>query len=572
MSAAPASAAPESAGPRRAEPLRVLVLAQAVARGGRSAPYGAARVLSALKAGLGSAVDTLLINAYPGDTPEELAAKAAAFKPGLLGLSLYLWNRTELLRAAALAKAALPGLLVVAGGPEASADPRSMLAEGAVDVVIRGEGEEAMLELCRELIARPGSAPQPGIRSAAVPDLAALPSPWLDGSLDPSAFGGAAVELTRGCPYRCAFCYESKGDARLRRFPLVGLKEELKRFQAAGVGEVFVLDPTFNANAEHLKEAVKAMREAGPELRYYLELRGELVDREQARLLSSLDCSLQIGLQSSNPAALANVNRTLDPKRFAKALRLLEEEGLLYGLDLIYGLPGDSLEGFKSSLDYALALGPNHLDIFRLAVLPGTALHDRAAELGLAHEAEPPYLVRSAPGFPASDLDKAQALAEACEGFYNRGRAVMWFRPLAEALGQRPSRILEAWADYTRGRLKAAALGELGGLPHAALEERMLAFTRSHIEKDGNKKSAALALAAGELIRVSGAWTRALAEGDTTTLALSWEPEELLDYAPAGLRDFAAEEKTPGDWLCEPGPEGPRFRKAQGKGGNSRRR
>ena len=538
-----------------------LVLAQAVGRGSRSAPYGAARVLSALKAGLGASVDTLLINAYPGDKPEELAARAAAFKPGLLGLSLYLWNRTELLRAAALAKAALPGLLVAAGGPEASADPRSMLAESAVDIVIQGEGEEAMLALCRELIARPGELPKAGIRSAAVPDLAALPSPWLDGSLDPAAYGGAAVELTRGCPYRCAFCYESKGDARLRRFPLAGLKEELKRFQAAGVGEVFVLDPTFNAGAEHLKEAIAAMRQAGPELRYYLELRGELVDREQARLLSTIDCSLQIGLQSSNPAALAGVNRSLDPKRFAKAMRILEEEGLLYGLDLIYGLPGDSLEGFKSSLDYALALGPNHLDIFRLAVLPGTELRDRAAELGLAHEDEPPYLVRSAPGFPASDLDRAEALAEACEHYYNKGRAVMWFRPLAEALGQRPSRILEAWALFAGGRAKP---GELGELPHAALEERMLAFTRSYIEKDGNKKSAALALAAGELIRVSGAWTRALAEGETTRLELSWDPEEVLDYAPAGLRDFAAEDQAPGAWLCEPGPGRPSVQKSSG--------
>ena len=553
----------------RKEPLRVLMLAQAAGRGSRSAPYGAGRVLAALKAGLGASVDTLLINAYPGDGPEELAAKVAAFKPQLLGLSLYLWNRKELVHTAALARAALPGLLVVAGGPEASAAPRSMLAESAVDIVVQGEGEEALLELCRQLIAEPGAVPRAGIRSALVRDLAALPSPWLDGTLDPTAYGGAAVELTRGCPYRCAFCYESKGDARLRRFPLAGLKEELKRFQAAGVGEVFVLDPTFNASAEHLKEAVAAMRQAGPDLRYYLELRGELVDRGQARLLATIDCSLQIGLQSADPAVLAGVGRNLDPKRFAKAMRILEEEGLLYGLDLIYGLPSDSLEGFKKSLDYALALGPNHMDIFRLAVLPGTALYDRAAELGLAHENEPPYLVRSAPGFPASDIDRAEALAEAGEQFYNKGRAVMWFRPLAEALGQRPSRILEAWADYARGRAKP---GELAGLEHAALEEHIVAFTQAYLEKDGSKKSAALALAASELIRVSGAWTRALAEGETTRLELSWDPEDILDYAPAGLRDFAGEGKEQGGWLCEPSTEGPRFRKAAMKGGGSRHR
>ncbi len=543
----------------RRDALKLLFLARASGAGTRAAPYGAARVASYLKKELGSSVSVAIENDIPGEGGESLAARSIRLAPDVLGLSLYVWNREELLAAAAEAKAALPGIMVVAGGPEASADPQGILSGSAVDYVVKGEGELAMLELCQELLASGRAGPQP-IRARAMPDLSVLPSPWLDGTLDPARYGGAALELTRGCPYRCAFCYESKGDARLRRFTLEGVRAELARLQEAGVEEVFVLDPTFNADNARMEEAVRAMRAAGPDLRYYVELRGELVDRKQARLLASLDLSAQIGLQSSDPAVLALVNRKFEPARFSKALRALEEEGVLYGLDIIYGLPGDSLAGFKRSVDYALALGPNHLDLFRLALLPGTVLHDEAGRLGIQADDGAPYLTRSLPGFSEADLDEAEAFAHAAESFYNRGRAVMWFRPLTEALGKKPSAVIAAWRDWLkRGGGPNAKEALKGGesLAHEAIEELQLGFLR---EFCGGPRGAALADAACQLVRVSGAWTRALAEGQSTRLELDWEPEELLDYAPAGLREFAAEaERSRGAWLCRPAPRGPEF-------------
>jgi acetyl-CoA carboxylase biotin carboxylase subunit len=92
---------------------------------------------------------------------------------------------------------------------------------------------------------------------------------------------------------------------------------------------------------------------------------------------------------------------------------MLNKEDLSFGLDLIYGLPGDSLAGYRKSLDFALSLYPNNLDLFRLSVLPGTALRDRAEELGLKYQSEAPYEVISTPEFSAADLAAAETAAAA---------------------------------------------------------------------------------------------------------------------------------------------------------------
>jgi len=539
--------------------LSIVFITAAAGPGPRAAPFGAARVASALNAApdLKGKIRVSIVEGFADDEPADLAAKAAALRPDLLGLSLYSWNSGLIAAAAAIVRAGRPGLIVVAGGPDASADPERLPRDGVADVAVAGEGEEAMVGIVRAAL-RGEPLPGPVVRPPLL-DPATLASPWLDGTLDAARWGGAALELTRGCPYHCAFCFESKGAAKLRRFPLEVAGRELARFEEAGVDEVFVLDPTFNADSRRMAEALRVFAERGPDLRYLLELRAELLTAEQARLLSTVDCSVQIGLQSADPAVLEAMDRKFDPELFARKIRLLDEEGAIFGLDLIYGLPGDTLSGFKRSLDYALGLGPNHLDVFRLAVLPGTALYDKAPSLGLEWDATAPYLVRSAPGFGPDDLAAAERLAKAVDVLYTKGRAVMWFRPVAVLAKARPSTLAARFADY----LDAAGAGALpADVPHRRLEELQLGFL-SAMFAERPPKAPGADDAALDLVRVSGAWTRALAEGETTEMQLGWAPDDVLDYATADIAEFAAEApRAAGRWTCSPGPDGPRFRKA----------
>lgn len=415
----------------------------------RALPLGPAMLASALGAALGDAIDTRVVDAFVAEPTAVCADRILASEPDLVGFSMYVWNRTQALEIAAHLKAARPGIVIFAGGAEATADAAGVLADPALDFVLPGEGEELIVAAMQRLLG--GVSPQElaaWARPMPVKDLAALPSPYLDGTLRPENYGGALWELSRGCPFTCDFCFEARGTAGVRRIPLARVEAELELFEAQGIREVFVLDPTFNYHKAQAKQVLRLIAEEAPSIHFFFEVRSEFIDREMAALFAAIPCTLQIGLQSAHDDVLRNISRTFDPGDFEAKILLLHQAGVPYGFDLIYGLPGDSLEGFRASVDFAMSLVPNHLDIFRLSVLPGTRLAETAPGLGLEHQQQNPYSVIASPTFGLEAMTQAAHIAQGCDELYNHGKAVPWFDIVLEALDTTPAEIFEAFAQW----------------------------------------------------------------------------------------------------------------------------
>ncbi len=405
----------------------------------RAVPLGTAMLAASVERDLGEQIVTTLVNCTLQQSAVDCTAQILSHHPDAVGLSITVWNRDLALDIAHRLKDACPGLTLFAGGPEVTAAPHDLAQAEELDFVLTGEGEHKLVAALQALLQ--GQTPNGSALLAAesIADLGDLPSPYLTGMLRPTRGGGALWELSRGCPYRCDFCFESRGSVVVRRFPLDRVRAELQLFATLGVSEVFVLDPTFNYHKETAKELLIIMAEDGRGLHFSLEIRAELIDRELAELFAAIDCSLQIGLQSADAAVLRSINRDFDQEEFNDKVLLLHQAGVSYGFDLIYGLPGDSLAGFLASLDFALSLIPNHLDIFPLAVLPGTRLADTATELGLEYQRQTPYRVRSSTTFSAAEMTQAARIGAACDFFYNRGRAVPWFAMVLDGLELPPS-------------------------------------------------------------------------------------------------------------------------------------
>ena len=531
-------------------------------------PLGAASVAAAIKqAGPGAprgGVDVAVLEAKLGEAPSALAARVLAERPDAVGLSVYSWSRDALRDAARLLRSSSPHLIFFAGGPEVTADPASALRDLGLDFAVVGEGERATAraitaiatslergggfesDALRDIagIALPGRA----WKRAPAEDPATLPSPWLLGTIKPEDCCGDIVwELSRGCPFKCAYCYESKGEPGSRPFPMKRIEAELELFKKAGVCYAFILDPTFDSDPKRALEVLELFRSKAPFMRWKFELRAELLDKALVRRFSELDCSLQIGLQSAKSATLAMVGRPgFDRRDFSRRIAMLGQAGVSFGLDLIYGLPGDALGDFKESLDFALGLEPNHLDIFPLALLPGTELAERAAELGIEAASAPPYIVRRTRELGPDGLAQAGRLARSCDRFYSSGRAVGWFSAMLKSLRLRPAELLDRFASWR----EAHGHGVNEGEGQAAIEVEQLGFLEASFKKAG---LGALWPAARDLVRLHGAWTRALAEGEETVLDLGFDPEETLGAAELGLAVFAREASpSPGRWRIAP--------------------
>lgn len=396
---------------------------------------------------------------FPAVPLDQILTDLCDLQPDIIGFPVYIWNHERVMTLAGLLKKRLPGVVLLAGGPEVTADPFRVLGEAPFDTVVIGEGEETMAELCERLLS---GQPFMGVAGTAwladdkeqllarpqMRSLDKLASPYLMGLLDEHIRQGMVWQLSRGCPFACEFCYDGMGDRSVRRYPLERLEQELRYFVERGASQIFALDSTFNTDRPRAKHILRLIEQEAPAVHFHFEVRHELLDREQAELFASLTCSLQIGLQSADPQVAGGVGRPFDRESFRRKVMLLNDSGATFGFDLIYGLPGDTLDTFSEGLDFALSLYPNHLDIFILSVLPGTKLFQRAAELGLQSLSEAPYTLVSTPHFPPHDLARAGSLATATDIFYSRGKAVAWFNGVCRALGVRPITLISGFADW----------------------------------------------------------------------------------------------------------------------------
>lgn len=382
------------------------------------------------------------------DTPDKEATELITQNnPDIIGFSIYLWNRTQTLNFIHKIKIQHPSAVIIVGGPEVTADYESFLQESNIDFVVPGEGENTIVSIIEQLKSKtPFETIKFNITNNVIEDVDTLPSPILDGTLNLQK-SGLLWELSRGCPFNCSFCYESKGSNKIRRFSLERISKELDLISTSGVEEVFVLDPTFNYNQSEAKEILRLIAEKAPHIMFYFEIRSEFLDEEMVALFSQITCILQIGIQSIHPDVLETVNRSINIEDFENKVLMLHDAGIPYGFDIIYGLPNDNLKKFYRSLDFVMKLQPNHVDIFPLSILPGTVLAEKADEYKLNYNRQNPYLIINTPAFPDKEMKRAKKVAEACSKFYNCGKAVTWFIMICSNLKIKPSKFLLQFAN-----------------------------------------------------------------------------------------------------------------------------
>lgn len=443
----------------------------------------------------------------------------------IVAFSVFVWNRIILEKAALLLRD--KGVICIAGGPEVTANPDSFTAFNYVTTM---EGELRVPYLISKIIADDKAALEPEQLKLSLSPLSCpldqLSSPYLDGTLDPAEYDGALWELARGCPFKCSYCYESKGEKVVRKFPMERIEKELDLFAKKKIAQVFVLDPTYNANKERAIQLVNLIAKKTPDTFYYFEARAEFIDRQLAQAFTKIPCALQIGLQSANEEVLKLVNRPFNRKQFVKNIGFLNDAGVIFGFDLIYGLPGESFKSFKEGIDFALSLYPNNLEIFCLSVLPGTDLFDRAQELNLNYMDKPPYNIINTDKFSNQDIKHASHLAKACTVFYNDGRAVPWFNIVTHHLKIRAPEFFDRFYTEILQKnplFKSDSVSECS-LPQIEIEKMQIEFiTKLCKEKHLDKYIKVMT----DLIRYNGAISRKTDTGKTQTVQLNY-PEDYL--------------------------------------------
>lgn len=265
-----------------------------------------------------------------------------------------------------------PGLVFLAGGPHASADPEGTLALG-FDHVCVGEGEETLPAFLEA-----GGRAEPVLRGRGGGPLDAFP-PFGRGRHGP-------VELTRGCAFGCGFCAVGRRAPRHRS--LASVLESARDLCGRGRPALAFITPdalSYGGGLGALEALLGGVRELGaiPSLGIFpSEVRPERVTPEAAELLRTYcrNRTLVIGAQSGSDDVLRRLGRGHTVEDVERAARVARAAGFLPHVDLIFGLPDESEEDRKATVALARRLRREtgakvHAHYFH--PLPGTPLWGR---------------------------------------------------------------------------------------------------------------------------------------------------------------------------------------------------
>lgn len=369
-----------------------------VVRYRKAVTYGVHALMAALESA-GAEHGTLL-----GTTPEETAGHIAASRADRV---LVLWSFYSPDAEAMAAELAVvrsladrPGVLHIAGGVHATAEPQQVIDAGW-DLAGVGEGESTIVALVAAL--RDG-APLTTVPGLALRDsdgvaLRTRPAPQLPLDAFPSfpmrrgRFG--PIEITRGCRYTCKFCQTPfMFGGQFRHRSVGSVREHVRAMAEHGLRDVRFITPTSLsygsagpdpdlAAVEELLAGVK--EELPPHGRVFFgsfpsEVRPEHVTPEAMRLLKRYvaNDNLIIGAQSGSDRVLAASGRGHGTEPVRDAVRIATEHGFRPNVDFIFGMPGEDDEDRRASLKLAADLADlgARIHTHTFMPLPGTPWRD----------------------------------------------------------------------------------------------------------------------------------------------------------------------------------------------------
>ncbi|MFC1837534.1 radical SAM protein [Thermodesulfobacteriota bacterium] len=344
-----------------------------------------------------------ILGDYSGSplSPRTLAETINNLNPAVLGFSVYEENINRVRILASFAKYVKNDLIIMLGGPHVTFMPSDALLQMAeVDVLCRGEGEVVMLDMARTLAAGKDLAEVPGIsflrnnRILDMPcrqgpeDLDQYPSPYLDGTIDPSGKERIMLFSSRGCTSPCTFCYTTRASGKKVRFhSLERILGEMAFLKKKGVGDFWFADPNFAFSRERLEQLLLAICNRVPNIRFWCQTRYNLVDRELLRLLRAAGAhTIAFGLESVHPPTLKKIRKGLDPDRMSEAIRLTQQAGINVELFTQFGLPGDTVDSSMQTLRFVrnnnIAIEGNSISQ-QMHLFFGTPVSENPADHGI---------------------------------------------------------------------------------------------------------------------------------------------------------------------------------------------
>ncbi len=344
-------------------------------------------------------------------TQEELVAEVIRRAPDAVGFSCTTSSFLEGARIARGIKERDSRIVTVFGGAHACTIGAPLLdLFPAIDYLVIGEGEETMLALARAGFSDAASIPGVASRDASgagrlsqqrepIRNLDDLPFPayhLLPGFprryklplFSSPTYPNSSIISSRGCPYQCSYCDRSVFSKGFRFNSPEYIVEQMAMLgRDYGIRHLFFYDDLFTFDRSRIAAFCELKERKGVKMTYNCIARLEHVDAELISLLKSSGCwQVNFGIESGDPDILRQHRKFYGLDEVGRKLLLVRQSGMrVKGLFMV-GLPGEDEAAIRRTIDYALTLPLDEINVTKFTPFPGAPIYKSIREHGEFNE------------------------------------------------------------------------------------------------------------------------------------------------------------------------------------------
>lgn len=363
-------------------------------------------------------------------------------------------------------KSELKDIKIILGGPHIDLFPEETAMLDGVDYVVMGEGEITLKKLLDCIENGENISTVKGVaykfknkatineKRALIENLDILSFParhLTKYKKYHSVLGKNRVSTTlmtsRGCPFRCNFCFKQY-DGRYRMRSAINVIQEIEECIKLGINEFFFFDEIFTANKQRVLDICNEIKKRNLKIIFDLRSRVDTIDEEMLFKLKEAGCSrIQFGVESGTNEILLAMNKGITVDKARESVLLAKKAGLDILIDFMIGYPGETLKQIEKTIKFACELDPDYVQFGITILFPGTKIYADALTNGFLREEfwrntakNPPTKI--VPPF-ASDKFERDELKKILERAYIR----FYFRP--KYLIKRIFK-LSSWLEFRR--------------------------------------------------------------------------------------------------------------------------
>jgi len=333
-------------------------------------------------------IKSKVIDMRLGHTDSEVLNSIGKINPQLIAVSMVTANRDRAYNLINSIKDRFKEARVVVGGPHISMMKSLALKECKADFAIKGEGEEALLELAKgkklekiaNLIFRKDANIIENPPRCFIKELDKIPWPKYQAfELDKYSGGGRSIVTSRGCPYSCIYCSAHLGSGKLfRARSPENIIQEIKYWNSKGIKYFHIVDDNFTFDKKRALEICDLIIKNKIKATFACDgIRADKVDFQVLRKMREAGFKyLSFGVEAGNNKVLSRIKKSETIEQIEKAIKDSISLGFEVYLFFLVGSPSETKEDVQDSINLALRYNIAGANFYNLVPFPGTELYD----------------------------------------------------------------------------------------------------------------------------------------------------------------------------------------------------